>query len=227
MTKQALFVIRLAVQLWQHTMKFTPTYSKKDVEVLSDECVYKGFFEMRKLTLKHKKFNGEWSQPMSRELMVRNDAVCVLLFDPMADKILLIEQFRPAVLNSDSPWLLELVAGMVEEGESDEDVARRESLEEAGVTVKRLAYMFKFVPSPGGLVEYLRMYAGEFDSRLADTSQVHGVDNEHEDIKLHLMSADDAIDLLKHDVENASTIMGLQWFALNKSQLVSQWRAES
>ena len=164
---------------------------------------------------------------MSRELMVRNDAVCVLLFDPVADKILLIEQFRPAVLNSDSPWLLELVAGMVEEGESDEDVARRESLEEAGVTVKRLAYMFKFVPSPGGLVEYLRMYAGEFDSRSVDTSQVHGVDNEHEDIKLHLMSADDAIDLLKHDVENASTIMGLQWFALNKSQLVSQWRAES
>ena len=125
MTKQALFVIGLAVQLWQHTMKFTPTYSKKDVEVLNDECVYKGFFEMRKLTLKHKKSNGGWSQTMNRELRVRNHAVCGLLFDPVADQILLIDQFRPAMLNSDSPWLLELVAGMVEEGESDEDVARR------------------------------------------------------------------------------------------------------
>jgi ADP-ribose pyrophosphatase len=204
-------------------MKFKPTYSKKDVEILKDECLYKGFFEMRKLTLRHKKFNGEWSHPMSREMMVRNDAVCVLLFDPIADKVLLIEQFRPAVLRNESPWLLELVAGMVEEGESDEDVARRESLEEAGVTVRRLEYMFKFVPSPGGLVEYLRMYAGEFDSSQVNTDQVHGLDSENEDIKLHLFSADDAIALLKYDVENASTIMGLQWFALNKHDLVARW----
>ncbi|MBU2021288.1 MAG: NUDIX domain-containing protein [Gammaproteobacteria bacterium] len=206
-------------------MKFKPTYSKKDVEVLADECLYKGFFEMRKLTLKHKKFNGEWSQPMTREMMVRNDAVCVLLFDPVADKVLLIEQFRPTVLRSESPWLLELVAGMVEEGESDEDVARRESFEEAGVTVKRLEYMFKFVPSPGGLVEYLRMYAGEFDSSLVDTTKVHGLDEENEDIKLHLVSSEDAIALLKNDVENASTIMGLQWFALNKNDLLKRWCA--
>jgi ADP-ribose pyrophosphatase len=204
-------------------MKFKPTYSKKDVEILKDECLYKGFFEMRKLTLRHKKFNGEWSHPMSREMMVRNDAVCVLLFDPIADKVLLIEQFRPAVLRNESPWLLELVAGMVEEGESDEDVARRESLEEAGVTVRRLEYMFKFVPSPGGLMEYLRMYAGEFDSSQVNTDQVHGLDSENEDIKLHLISADDAIALLKQDVENASTIMGLQWFALNKHDLVARW----
>jgi ADP-ribose pyrophosphatase len=204
-------------------MTFKPTYSKKDVEVLEDECLYKGFFEMRKLTLKHKKFNGEWSNPMTREMMVRDDAVCVLLFDPVMDKILLIEQFRPAVLRSESPWLLELVAGMVEKGESDEEVVRRESLEEAGVTVKRLEYMFKFVPSPGGLVEYLRMYAGEFDSSLVDVTKTHGLDDENEDIKLHLMTSDEAIALLQKGVENASTIMGLQWFALNKMNLMDRW----
>jgi ADP-ribose pyrophosphatase len=137
----------------------------------------------------------------------------------------LIEQFRPTVMRSDSPWLLELVAGMVEEGESDEEVARRESFEEAGVVVKRLEYMFKFVPSPGGLVEYLRMYAGEFDSNLVDVDKIHGLDGENEDIKLHLVTSDEAISLLKHDVENASTIMGLQWFALNKNDLVTRWCA--
>ncbi|WOD08189.1 NUDIX domain-containing protein [Marinomonas sp. GJ51-6] len=204
-------------------MTFKPTYSKKDVDVLKDECLYKGFFEMRKLTLKHKKFNGQWSNPMTREMMVRNDAVCVLLFDPAADKVLLIEQFRPTMLRSESPWLLELVAGMVEEGETDEEVARRESLEEAGVVVKRLEYMFKFVPSPGGLVEYLRMYAGEFDSSSVDLTKTHGLDDENEDIKLHLMTSDEAIALLEQDVENASTIMGLQWFALNKTKLVKRW----
>jgi len=205
-------------------MKFTPSYRREDVEVLKDECVYKGFFEMRKLTLKHRKFNGDWSQPMTREMMVRDDAVCVLLFDPKADKVLLIEQFRPAVLRNSSPWLLELVAGMVEEGEQDEDVARREAMEEAGVEVKRLEYMFKFVPSPGGLVEYLRMYAGEFDASLVDVTRTHGLDNENEDIKLHLMTSQEAIDLLRQDIENASTIMGLQWFALNKTELVKKWQ---
>jgi len=205
-------------------MKFTPSYRREDVEVLEDECVYKGFFEMRKLTLKHRKFNGDWSQPMTREMMVRDDAVCVLLFDPKADKVLLIEQFRPAVLRNSSPWLLELVAGMVEEGEQDEDVARREAMEEAGVEVKRLEYMFKFVPSPGGLVEYLRMYAGEFDASLVDVTRTHGLDNENEDIKLHLMTSQEAIDLLRQDIENASTIMGLQWFALNKTELVKKWQ---
>jgi len=204
-------------------MALKPTYSQKDVDIIKDECVYKGFFEMHKLTLKHRKFNGEWSQPMTREMMVRGDAVCVLLFDPVADKVLLIEQFRPSLPKSESPWLIELVAGMVEEGEDDEDVARRESLEEAGVTVKRLEYLFKFVPSPGGLVEYLRMYAGEFDASTVDVNRTHGLDEENEDIRLHLMTADDAIALLDDEVENASTIMGLQWFALNKAKLVNKW----
>lgn len=204
-------------------MPFIPTYKRNDVIVEKDECVYQGFFQLRKLTLKHKKFNGEWSQTMTREMMVRKDAVCVLLFDPRTDQLLLIEQFRPAVLKSESPWLLELVAGMVESDESDEDVARREAFEEAGVTIQRLEYMFKFVPSPGGLVEYLRMYAGEFDANLVDVSQVHGLDDENEDIKLHLMSSEEAIALLDEDVENASTIMGLQWFALNKGKLLAKW----
>ncbi|SBS28536.1 ADP-ribose pyrophosphatase [Marinomonas spartinae] len=205
-------------------MSFKPTYTKNDVEILSDECVYKGFFEFRKLTLKHKKYNGEWSQPMVREMMVRSDAVCVLLFDPVADKVLLIEQFRPAVYQKDSPWLIELVAGMVEKGESDEDVARREAQEEAGVTIERLEYMFKFVPSPSGLVEYIRMYAGEFDASKVNPDETHGLDSENEDIKLHLMSADEAIALLDDDIENASTIMGIQWFALNKQRLLDCWK---
>lgn len=162
---------------------------------------------------------------MTREMMVRDDAVCVFLFDPIEDKVLLIEQFRPAVLKSESPWLLELVAGMVEEGEEDEDVARREALEEANVTIKRLEYLFKYTPSPGGLVEYLRMFVGEFDSSTIDTTQTHGLEDENEDIKLHLFSSDDAIALLKNDVENASTMMGLQWFALNHVDLKKRWTA--
>ncbi len=198
-------------------------FTQNDVLIEKEETLYDGFFKMKKVRLKHRLFQGGWSASIEREMMVRDDAVCVLLYDPRSDQVLLIEQFRPCAVKHESPWLLELVAGMVEPGEKDEDVARREALEEAGVEIKRLEYMFKFVPSPGGLVEYLRMYAGEFDASQVDLSQSFGLEEEGEDIRLHLMLAENAIDLLDSDIDNASTIMGLQWLALNKDVLRQKW----
>ena len=202
---------------------FKPQFSHADVKIEKQEIVYDGFFKMHKVTLKHRLFNGGWSEAITREMMVRNDAVCVLLYDAKTDQVLLIEQFRPCATKHHSPWLLELVAGMVEEGEIDEEVARRESFEEAGVEVGRLEFMLKFVPSPGGLLEYLRMYVGEFDATQVDAQAVFGLASEGEDIRLHLMPADQAIGLLTTDIDNASTIMGLQWLALNKAQLKARW----
>lgn len=204
-------------------MKFKPTYQQSDVEIRRDDVVYDGFFKMNKRELRHRKFNGEWSEFMTREMMVRADAICVLLFDPKLDKLLLIEQFRPCLPAHESPWLLEVVAGMVEEGEADEDVARRESFEEAGVEVKRLEYMFRFVPSPGGLVEHLRMYAGEIDASQVDLTRIQGLDEEHEDIKLHLFDSADVLPLLEQEIVNASAIMALQWFALHGEKLKQTW----
>ena len=198
-------------------------FTQKDVIVEKKESLYEGFFKMEKITLKHRLFDGGWSQSMTREIMVRGDAVCVLLYDPKTDQTLLIEQFRVGATKSDSPWLFEIVAGMVEEGEKNEEVARREALEEAGVEIGRLEYMLKFMPSPGGLVEYITMYVGEFDSTKVDTSVSFGLPEENEDIRLHLLPAQAAIDLLKMDIDNASTIMGLQWLALNKQELQSRW----
>ena len=198
-------------------------FTQKDVQIEKEETLYDGFFKMKKVTLKHRLFKGGWSESICREMMVRDDAVCVLLYDPVSDKVLLIEQFRPCAVKHESPWLLELVAGMVEPGENDQEVARREALEEAGVEIQRFEFMFKFVPSPGGLVEYLRMYAGEFDASKVDLTQSFGLPEEGEDIRLHLMLAENAIDLLKSEIDNASTIMGLQWLALNHNELRRKW----
>ncbi|MFT2112614.1 NUDIX domain-containing protein [Marinomonas sp. 2405UD68-3] len=205
--------------------EFMPKYDHSDVEIIKEESLYNGFFKMKKVTLKHRLFNGGWSGAIEREMMIRGDAVCVLLYDPIEDKVLLIEQFRACAVKHASPWLLELVAGMVEEGESNEEVARRESLEEAGVEVERLEWMLNFVPSPGGLVEYLKMYVGEFDSTKVNLAKSYGLEGENEDIRLHLYRADDAIALLKTNIDNASTIMGLQWLALNKKDLRARWLA--
>lgn len=198
-------------------------FTRQDVEVEKEELLYDGFFKMKRFTVKHRLFAGGWSKSMTREAMVRDNAVCVLLYDPKTDQTLLIEQFRVGALEKTSPWLLEVVAGMVEEGESEEEVARREAQEEAGVEILRMESMFRYMPSPGGLVEYLTMYVGEFDASAVDTTASFGLPEENEDIRLHLMSADDAIALLKTDIDNASTIMGLQWLALNKADLRSRW----
>ncbi len=208
-----------------NSAEFVPQYDHSDVQIIKEESLYDGFFKMKKVTLKHRLFKGGWSGEIEREMMVRGDAVCVLLYDPVEDNVLLIEQFRACAVNHTSPWLLELVAGMVESGESNEDVARRESLEEAGVAVARLEWMLNFVPSPGGLVEYLKMYVGEFDSNQVNLTQSYGLEGENEDIRLHLYQADDAIALLQSGIDNASTIMGLQWLALNKKDLQARWLA--
>lgn len=204
-------------------MPFKPQFNHEDVMIEKEETLYDGFFKMKKVTFKHRLFKGGWSEPFTREMMVRGDAVCVLLYDPKTDQVLLIEQFRPCTTKHASPWLLELVAGMVEVDESDEAVARRESFEEAGIDVLRLEFMLKFVPSPGGLLEYLRMYVGEFDATQMSDDAVFGLASENEDIKRHLFDADEAIALLATHIDNASTIMGLQWLALNKASLRERW----
>lgn len=200
-------------------------FTKNDVTFVNEETLYNGFFKMKRFTLQHKLFAGGWSQPMQREVMVRGDAVCVLLYDPKTDQVLLIEQFRVGAIKHESPWLLEIVAGMVEEGEDDCEVARREAFEEAGVEIGRLEYMLKFMPSPGGLIEYLRMYVGEFDASLVNLDSSFGLAEENEDIRLHLIPSEQAIELLKTSIDNASTIMALQWLALNKETLRQKWRA--
>jgi ADP-ribose pyrophosphatase len=116
------------------------TYSPNGaVEVLSRETAYRGFFSLEKLTLRHGLFGGGMSPPITRELIEKGDVSAVLLYDPALDRVVLIEQFRVGALRDpDGPWMMEVVAGLIEAGESAEDVARREAMEEAGCAVLEL-----------------------------------------------------------------------------------------
>jgi len=114
------------------------------------------------VTLRHRLFAGGWSSPIRRELFQRGDAVGVLPWNPRADEVVLIEQFRVgAMRGSDSPWMLELIAGVVEPGESDTAVAHRESEEEAGCQLTRLEPIATFYPSAGACSEQIRLFIGE------------------------------------------------------------------
>lgn len=198
-------------------------FSRNDVSIKKVTTRYQGFFQLNEYQLQHKLHSGQQSQLMTREVFERGDAVVVVPYDPKQDKVLLIEQFRPgAVRTQETPWLLEFIAGMFDENESPIEVAIREAKEEANITLKEddVSLIMEYLSSPGGMSENIHLYFAKIDANQVEVGQVFGLAQEHEDILLHLVSRADALALLEAGkITNASTVIGLQWLALNYQTL--------
>lgn len=196
----------------------------KQLEILSKEILYQGFFRVEKYRLKHTLFSGGWSAEITRELFLRGSCVAVLLYDPDADKVVLIEQFRTgAILNPDKAWLVEIVAGAIEEGESAEEVAHRESMEEAGCDISQLKVISEFYTTPGGSSEWITLFCGKVDS--TEVGGVHGLDHEDEDIWVRTVDFNESYRMLENnEIKSAIAIIALQWLALNRKKLRQDWK---
>lgn len=194
-------------------------FTRDDIEMLSQRTLYQGFFRLDEYKFKHRLFRGGWSEVVTREVFERGHAVVVLPYDPKEDKVVLIEQIRvPVYSATERPWLLELVAGMIEDGESAEQVAHRELHEEAGLVANTMELISNYFSSPGGTSERFEFYWAEIDSTRA--AGIHGLSEEHEDIKVHVMPRDAAYQAVCDGViNNASTVIGLQWLQLNYLKL--------
>ncbi len=202
---------------------FDAKFSLDDVEIVARQPKYDGFFRLDQLTIRHRLFAGGWSQPLNRELFIRDDAVCVLLYDPWQDAVVLIEQFRIGALEDDGgPWLLELVAGIVEPGESIAEVAHREAMEEAGADILELLPICACHVSPGGSQEYIHLFCAKVDS--AGLNGYYGLEHEGEDIRVSVVSRQEAYAAVECGrINNAQGIMALQWLQLKWSMLQDQW----
>jgi len=194
-------------------------FSSDDYEVVERKTLFQGFFRMVEYRLRHRLFSGGWSAVYSRELFVRGSAVGVLLYDPQRDLVGVLEQFRVGALDDpDGPWLLEVVAGVVEEGETLEEVARRELVEEAGIRDARLQLIADYLVSPGGTDERMTLYCAQAD--LQGKGGIHGLADENEDIRLHIITRDEAMaGLAAGSCNNAPLIIALQWLALHHGGL--------
>ena len=194
-----------------------------DVEVVEREACFRGFYQLDRLHLRHRLFAGGMGKLINRELFVRHDAVCVLPYDPQRDCVVLIEQFRVGALDkSVNPWLIELVAGLIDKDEQPEEVARREAVEEAGLELAELWPLTQYYPSPGGSDERVHLYVGRCDSRGA--GGVHGLEEEGEDIRVLVWSLDEALAALADGrIDNAASIIALQWLALNRDKVRERW----
>ena len=194
-----------------------------DVEVVEREACFRGFYQLDRLHLRHRLFAGGMGKLISRELFVRHDAVCVLPYDPQRDCVVLIEQFRVGALDKSlNPWLIELVAGLIDKDEQPEQVARREAVEEAGLELAELWPLTQYYPSPCGSDERVHLYVGRCDSRGA--GGVHGLEDEGEDIRVLVWSLDEALAAVANGrIDNAASIIALQWLALNRAKVREHW----
>lgn len=199
-------------------------FDKNDVFNLTKRKLYQGFFSLIEYRFQYHQFNGSMSGVVTREILERGHAVVLLAYDVKRDQVVLIEQIRIAAIETqDSPWLLELIAGMMDhENESPEEVAKREAIEEAGITIGRCKPIISYLASPGGLTEKLHIWVGEVDSSTA--IGVHGLAEENEDIKVHVVSREQAYQWVENGViNNAASIIALQWLQLNHHLLKNEW----
>ena len=192
--------------------------NKMQWKILEKKTCFQGFFRVVKYRITHSLFAGGWMPEIEREIFERGQAAAVLPYDPTTDQVLLVEQFRAGALNEKTPWLSELIAGIVEEGEIPSDVVVRESLEEAGISISEPELIHEYLVSPGGTTEKIYLYYAEAD--LSGAGGLHGLAHEGEDIQVELLSPDVLFKKLdKGEIGNAMTIIGAQWFRHNYARL--------
>jgi len=198
-------------------------FGARDVRLLEDQTVWSGYYSMRRITLQHRRFAGGWSDPIVREVFERGDAVAVLPYDPVTDSLVMIEQFRPgAIRGDDSPWMLELIAGVVEAGERDEEVVHREAMEEAECQLSELVPIATVFPSAGACTEQVRLFCGRVNK--AAIGGLHGLQEEGEDILVHAVARTDALQMLSDNrIPNGHTLIALQWLHIHGEALRERW----
>lgn len=195
-------------------------FSAQDVEVIERKTLFRRFFALESLTIRHRRFAGGWTEPFQRELFRRGQAAGVLLHDPRRHELVLVDQFRIGLIDDreESPWALELVAGMLDKPEDIETMAKREISEETGLTVQSVTPICQYYNSPGGSDEKIHLYYAQVDSSQAEG--IHGLADENEDIKVVVLSVADALAALHAgQINNAMAIIALQWFELNHGNL--------
>jgi len=203
----------------------------KNIEIIEKTTAFKAYLQVDHYLLKHALFEGGWSDVMSREIIERGHVGAVLLYDPDLDLFVLTEQFRPPAFAAKSspwwdddfsPWLVECVAGMIEAGETPEELCRRESIEEANCPVTDLHPIYHYFSSPGCTTESVFLFCGRVDA--SDAGGVFGLQHEHEDIRVFTASPEETFAMVASGrINNSMTMLAVQWFQLNRDMLRQKW----
>ena len=192
-----------------------------DVVISERGPLHGAFFKSGALHLNHKTFANKRTEPLVREFFAGTDASMLLPYDPVSDMVLLVEQMRvgPLVRGDANPWSLEPIAGMIDAFEEPEAAALREAKEEAGLSEIALEKMFSFYASPGSTTDYFYCFLGLCNMPEVST-YTGGLEEEAEDLRLHVLPFDDAMALLVTGEINAGPLVAmLLWIDRNRLRL--------
>ena len=199
-----------------------------DVAVAALRHPYAAFFALEEYDTAWRRFDGTMGPPATRAVFISGDAVTVLPYDPLRDRVLLVEQYRagPTARGDAQPWQFETVAGRIDPGESPEAAARREAVEEAGLSLTDLRFVAGHYPSPGAVSEYLYSYVAL--TALPDgCAGVFGMEAEHEDIRGHLVDFQAMMAMVgTGEIQNAPLILTALWLQRERSALRATRQAE-
>tara|TARA_B100000676_G_scaffold310505_1_gene377287 strand:- start:312 stop:893 length:582 start_codon:yes stop_codon:yes gene_type:complete len=184
-------------------------------KIINKKNIHKGFFEMNEVTLKYKKIDGSWTNNIKRELFGGAQVSAVLPYDPIKKEIVLIQQFRPGTISKNfNNFLYEIVAGIIDKGESPETTAKRECIEETGCKIKSILPIQGYFPAPGSSESYYHLFLGEVEA--FEGSRTMGLENENEDILVKCYNFNKVKEMLQNkEIVNGITLIALQWFFLN------------
>ncbi|MFN8383653.1 MAG: NUDIX hydrolase [Anaerolineales bacterium] len=184
----------------------------KKVIIENKKFVLDDFFRVEEAHLKYELFNGEMSRSVRRFSLERGNSVAVLVYNLDTQKIILINQFRYPTFKNGHGWLTEIIAGMVDPGEEPEESARRELLEEAGLTISTFEHICDFYTSPGGSSEVIFLYYAEVSGTFAIYNKTGGLPDHAEDIISFEMTLDEALKSIREGkIIDAKTVTAIFW----------------
>lgn len=196
----------------------------QNVKILDKTLIHDGFCHIERYTMQHLKFSGEWTEPYTREFMIKPPVAAAIPYDPKLDKVVMVEQFRIGALGQiNPPWLIEVVAGIMDQNEASlEQLIHREMREEACLAIEALWEICDYLVTPGCSTEKVKLFCAKVDSTKAP--EFCGLAEEQEDIRIHVFSSKEAFNMVASGkINNAAAIIALQWLELNLAKIRKEW----
>jgi len=202
----------------------SPSDMKKKVTILQSEILLNDFLTISAYQLSHDLFAGGSSPVLRRLRLEKGKAVSVLLYDPLAGNVVMVEQFRiGAIQDQHNPWMLEIIAGYIEEGETAEGVAHRESHEESGCVIMDLIKIGSYLMNPGNSTDKTTIFCGKVDASTANG--IHGMVDEGEDIRVRVLDFEKVMQAMRQGIiYTGIPVIALQWLGINRNEIRERWR---
>lgn len=183
---------------------------KRNVDIKSKKTVFRGRYRIDEYVFDFDRAAGKGRlEDVTRLVFERGDSAAALIHDVERDVIVLAEQFRIATHDKGPGYIVEAMAGSVEEDEEPEDCIRREMLEEVGYRAGNLTLVSNGYVSPGSSSERIFLYYAPVKTEDLVDPKASGVAAEKEDVRRVEFTREDFLDRVDAAFFDDAKVMAL------------------